>query len=205
MTSILAAGRRRRLLHAMGIDVFVRRGPKAVPAETALAAPSSPEPRAATKPMRRSEPSVHPAPAIAAPPPTAAAVAGPEWDLLALGGVAGVVVGRFESPEERRLANGIYVALGDLDREPVQARFQWPPDGLGERDAREAVTALTSFLRGQVERNRAGCLVLLGEDLAALDVAAAVPIVRGPAARALIGDANGKRALWRQIATSCKR
>ena len=216
--------RRRRLLRAMGIDVFVRRSAADDPTAAqpavepvAVAAPAGPVPTSV--PARRAEsiagkpaPTASagkpaPTPSAGKPAPTASAgepapTAAVEWDLVALTGKAGVVVGTVASTEERRLAHGIYVALGGGGAEPTQARFVWPPEGLADRDPRAAATALAAFLRGQVERAGATCLVLLGEALAGLDVSVAVPVVRGPAARALIGDAQAKRSLWRRIATA---
>ena len=191
----------------MGIDVFVRRSAlqdAPAPEENASLALAEPAP-SAQSPTASKVPRADPAARIDSPSaPSAASQPAVEWDLVALTGGAGVVAGSFGTPEERRLANGIYVALGGGGGEPVQARFRWPPEGLGDRDARAAATALGAFLRGQVERAGAACLVLLGEELARLEVTVAVPIVRAPAARALIGDAHGKRSLWRRIATALK-
>ena len=180
----------------MGIDVFVRRTARTRVDERTRATGSR---------TMASTAGAAPAAPIAPPAQKAVDTTAAEWDVLALSGSGGVVAGGCASPEERRIAQGVFVALGASGREPATARFRWPPDGLADRDARSAATALAAFLRGQVERADAGCLVLLGDELAAVDVAVAVPVVRAPAARVLIGDADAKRRLWRQIATLRKR
>lgn len=185
--------RRSRILAAMGIETWRRRVER-----SAGDTPAPPEPT----PL----PAV--APAESAAPARAAADDRPtRFRLVALTGTAGVVAGSIDSPEEYRTALGVFLALAGPGVEPNRTSFEWPLPGVGTRQGTPE-SASRAFLKGQVDRAGARCLVLLGEadaDHLPVPERLAVPVIRGPSVQALRGDGERKRALWHEIAKTKAR
>jgi hypothetical protein len=197
-------------LSDMGIEVWVRRQPAGqapLPAEDTVVAPPGagrPQPRGgdAATPVNR-------APVLARDPPKAVDDGDfrTELDCLAAAGV--VIVGRWHSPLDRRLANDVVLAIA-LAHDPAmvqpakvqQTVFRWPATQTGDRSIAAASNAFKAFLRGQAERAHARCVVLFGDAAATLadDAEAAVPrVVRQPAIGGLRADPNAKKALWLNV------
>jgi hypothetical protein len=190
------------MLATMGIDVWRRRADDSGGRRSGVA---TPEPLGDD-----AEAALAAVPASAAPGSAGSEGVTPaaQIDLVALAGSGGVVVGRFGSPEERRLAHGVYLAVAGAPDEPVTARFQWPPPAALPTGPTSGATACRAFLEGQVDRARAACLVLLGDpeaDGLPDPERVSVPVVRGPSASALRSDPALKRQLWHAIATTKRR
>jgi hypothetical protein len=194
--------RRRRILAAMGIEVWLPRDrdrdrdrDRGMPATAVVVASTGAAGEVAHSEQVDTPATVH--------VPAATAL---QIDVSALSGPGGVVVGHFASGDERRLVQGIYLATAASSEEPSVSRFQWPPPAAIHGGAGDGLTAWGAFLEGQVRRNRATCLVVLGDfgHLPAPD-RVEVPIVRGPSVRELRGSPALKRQLWHAIATTKRR
>jgi hypothetical protein len=126
-------------------------------------------------------------------------------EFVSLSGPAAVIVGVLSTADERRIAQGIYLALAGPGADPSTARFEWPPAGAAVAGAAAAESACKAFLAGQVDRAGAACLVLLGDaetDRLPDPDRITVPVIRAPSAAALRAEPRLKRELWRAIAAT---
>ncbi len=194
--SIPLSARQRHILAEMGIDVWIRRSsvePSAVVAE--------PEPEADPEAAK-----VRPIPALPAvePAPQGAGkstVLRVALDCLAAPGA--IVIGRFASPHDQRLARDIALAVGGASGDLKRTHFRWPQTRTGDSSAAAARNAYRGFLRGQIDRTSARWVLLLGNDAQVLldaDADIETPrLLRLPDASALRADPLGKKRLWLSV------
>lgn len=199
---------RRRLLAAMGIDVWIRRREK--PAQASVPEPvrNTPAPRAERKsepPTVRPLPSERPAVVAAAPTATAAASANAVRDLTAVSGGGAVVVGAVIDAADSIVLQGVFRAAAQAGAAAQVVRFVWPQAGMSDGSAESLAVAYRGFLKGQASRAQATTVVLLGELACAdgaVDAIDAVTAIVGPTPAQLRMDPAAKRTLWLTIAAS---
>lgn len=206
--SIGLTERQRRALAGMGIDVWIRRGAPVAVTPAVVATPSQ---------VRASEPTPRAKPSLAGPVPQNTAVPAPATspraselkitlDCIAAGGF--VAVGECASPPDLRLAKDIVVAFAGAFSgsvaQPQKSQFRWPQTQTGDASESAARNAYRGFLRGQIERADARCLLLFGAAAHGLlehDAQLGVDTRRLPDLRTLRADPNEKRQLWLNVST----
>ncbi len=204
IASIGLTDRQRRALAGMGIDVWIRRdAPVAVTAAVVQTPPQVRTP----EPTPRARPSV-PGPVpekTAAPAPTTSPRASElkiTLDCIAAGGF--VVVGECAGATDLQLAKDIVVAFAGSGAQPQRSQFRWPQTQTGDASESAARNAYRGFLRGQIERANARCLLLFGATAQGLlehDAQLGPELRRLPDLRALRADPNEKKQLWLSVST----
>jgi len=182
----------RRVLDALGVDVWIRRSVLRKPAQHLTAPPKVEVSEAALL-------------ATPVPPEAPAAQAGIELriqlDCIAAPRV--VVVGAFANPLDRHIAQDIVQAIAGVSAPLQHTQFRWPQTQTGDAGVTAAANAYREFLRGQVERAQARWLLLFGAIAASLvDVRRGVgdvTILQLPDAAALRADPLAKKRLWLSV------
>ena len=209
IASIGLTDRQRRALAGMGIDVWIRRdAPVAV---TPAVVVTSSQVRAPESTPRAKPPVPGPVPEkTAVPPAPTTSLRASELkitlDCIAAGGF--VAVGECASPSDLQLAKDIVVAFsGDFAgtvAQPQKSQFRWPQTQTGDASESAARNAYRGFLRGQIERANARCLLLFGaiaHGLLEHDAQLGVDTRRLPDLRTLRADPNEKKQLWLNVST----
>jgi len=186
------SAQQRRVLDALGVDVWVRR--------TAVERPA---PRVSATPMVQVSQVARAAAFV--PPVAPAAQADVElriqFDCVAAPGV--VAVGGFANPLDRRIALDIVHAIAGVSAQLQLTQFRWPQTQTRDAGVAAAANAYREFLRGQVERAGARWLLLFGVTapvlVDTLEGVGDVTILRLPAAAALRADPQAKKQLWLSV------
>lgn len=192
----------------MGIDVWIRRdAPVAV---TAAVVETPPQVRTSKSTPRARHSAPAPVPErITAPAPTTSPRATElkiTLDCVVAGGF--VVVGECTSPTDLQLAKDIVVAFAGAfagsGAQPQRSQFRWPQTQTGDASESAARNAYRGFLRGQIERANARCILLFGATAHGLlehDAQLGPELRRLPDLRALRADPNEKKRLWLSVST----
>jgi hypothetical protein len=202
--SISLSNAQRRVLAAMGIDVWVRRGVPATPV-AAIVPPKIVRSESPAVVFDRRIEAVAPAPKA----PPAAALLDPSastelrltLDCVAAPGV--LALGEFADASDRRLAQDIVLAIAGMTAASQRAQFRWPQTQTGDSTPTAARNAYRAFLRGQCERADAKLVLLLGRAAESLLESEAtigdIEILRFPDTRALRADPLAKKRLWLSV------
>ncbi len=208
IASIGLTDRQRRALAGMGIDVWIRRDAPFAVAPVGVVTPPqvhAPESTRRVKPSVRErvpEKTVAPAP-VTSPRASELKIT---LECIAAGGF--VAVGECASPADLQLEKDIVVAfasaLAGSVVQPQKSQFRWPQTQTGDASESAARNAYRGFLRGQIERANARCLLLFGaaaQGLLEHDAQLGVDTRRLPDLRTLRADPNEKRQLWLNVST----
>lgn len=206
IASIGLTDRQRRALAGMGIDVWIRRDARLVVTPAVVATTSQVR---APESTPRTTTSVPMPEKTAAPAPTASPRASElkmTLDCIAAGGF--VAVGECPSPPDLQLAKDIVVAFAvafaESGAQPQKSQFRWPQTQTGDASESAARNAYRGFLRGQIERTNARCLLLFGaaaQGLLEQDAQFGVTLQRLPDLKTLRADPNEKKQLWLNVST----
>lgn len=206
IASIGLTDRQRRALAGMGIDVWIRRDAPLVVRPAVVVTPAQVR---APESTPRAKASVPVPEKTAAPAPTASPRASElkiTLDCIAAGGF--VAVGECASPSDLLLAKDIVVAfagaLAESGAQPQKSQFRWPQTQTGDASESAARNAYRGFLRGQIERTDARCLLLFGgaaQGLLEQDAHLGVTLRRLPDLKTLRADPNEKKHLWLNVST----
>jgi hypothetical protein len=208
IASIGLTDRQRRALAGMGIDVWIQRDASVAATPAVVVTPSQVR---APESTARAKPSV-PGPMpenTTAPAPTTSPRASElkiTLDCIAAGGF--VAVGECAGPPDLQLAKDIVVAFAGAFTgsvaQPQKSQFRWPQTQTGDASESAARNAYRGFLRGQIERANARCLLLFGaaaHGLLEQDTQLGVDTRRLPDLRTLRADPNEKKQLWLNVST----
>jgi hypothetical protein len=201
--SISLSNAQRRVLAAMGIDVWVRRGAPATP--VAAIVPStvvrSDLPSVVVEPrIEAMTPAPKPPPASALDPSASLEIR-LTLDCVAAPGV--LALGELADASDRQLAQDIVRAIAGMTATSQRAQFRWPQTQTGDSTPTAARNAYRAFLRGQCERADAKLILLLGRAAESLLESEAtigdIEILRFPDIRALRADPLAKKRLWLSV------
>jgi hypothetical protein len=160
----------RRILQAMGIDVWVRRREDAGRSDAATAGPAP-----VTPARPRPEPPQGRRPMPAAPeqsPPAGSQAPRLRLDCVHVQEVA--LVGEIHSPAELRLARDIVIACASSrsglgwSQSARTVPFEWPQTARGDQSMAACQAAFGAFLRGMADRQGAAVVIVAGERAAGL-------------------------------------
>ena len=185
------SNRQLRALAEMDIDVWIRRAAPVArvivdAAALAVSAKDPPPPRPDPRPQQQ---------------PRTLAAAAVQLECLAAPGA--VVVGAFASAADRRFVQDILLTLAGMSAAVARTQFRWPQTQTTDQSVAAARSAYAGFLRGQLDRAGARCLLLFGAaalklyDASMAGSECSVLCVDDVAV--LRGDSIAKKALWLEL------
>ncbi len=126
-------------------------------------------------------------------------------DLAVLSAPGIVVVGPDDEPADRKIMQGIMLAV--TTQQPRHARFLWPQPGYRDSSEVALERAYTAFLQGQTRRAQARVVVLMSSmaQRTPTDAIDGAPVIGSPSAAELRIDPAGKRSLWMKLARHLKK